>query len=170
MDIRTADMMTDTMMSNAMEGMMGNTPMDTLNTLGFSHVGDWRLEGNYLTYDLDPTYRDERGIYVFVINDTPVYLGACRSPRMTLGTRMDHYAKASRKFDTTESFINSKLRTELSNGNRVNIFFMSPTEEITYRGIKVDLIMGLERPIRDTITPDWNEELLDRRRAKRNSM
>jgi len=141
--------------------------LSKLTDMGFREAGHWELSGNFLSYRLSEEYNDKRGLYLFVVDNEPLYLGACRSPRTTISNRLNSYAKASRRYETTESFINSKLRNELKNGNHVTIYVLVPQKSFTYNGIELDPVVGLERPVRDKLNPIWNSELTDKRRAKR---
>ena len=49
-----------------------------------------------------------------------------------------------------------QIRACLEAGSTVLIFAIKPEQEISFNGLKVDLVKGLENPLIAILAPEWN--------------
>ena len=127
-----------------------------LSDYGFVEVGKWKLESGLksgITFELN-NFEKDRVIYAFLVNDEVKYVGICANTVTTLKDRLNRY-KMRQGAGTNERIAN-KIKECLKQGKVVKIFALKPESTLLYRGLKVDLIKGLENPLIEKLKPEWN--------------
>jgi len=127
-----------------------------LESYGFIEVGEWHLSNGKIKPRLDKL-GDKRVVYAFVVDDEVKYVGICDSPETTLKDRM-----GSQRYNKN---MPSLIKAVLEEKTVVKIFALVP-EEFEYKGLKADLVRGLEYPLIEQLNPKWNDELKKYRRYK----
>jgi len=129
----------------------------TLEQYGFIEVGEWHLSNSEIKPTLDKL-ANERVVYAFVVDDEVKYVGICDSPKTTLKKRM-----GSQRYNKC---MPNLIKKEKEAEKVVKIFALKP-EESEYKGLRVDLVRGLEYPLISQLNnPEWNEILSKYRRRK----
>ena len=129
----------------------------TLQQYGFIEVGKWHLNGEIKPKANLDKLADVRVVYTFVVEGEVKYVGICDSCKTTLKKRM-----GSQCFNKS---MPNLIKTALEADKVVKIFALV-TEEFEYKGLKVDLMRGLEYPLIKRMNPNWNDELRKYRRQK----
>ncbi len=127
-----------------------------LQEFGFIHVGDWNLDNNLksgIRYKLNDLER-VRAIYAFVVGKEVKYIGVCEVSRTTMKDRMSRYQ--NRQGSGNNKYIADLIKNQLQGGSTVQIFALSPTEIIDYKGLNIDIVKGLENPLVIKFNPEWN--------------
>lgn len=129
----------------------------TLHRYGFAKAGEWKKSKktkSHITFTLSKL-ANERVLYSFVVDGKPMYIGICENDKTTLEKRMNRYK--SRAGNGHNEQICSKIKKALVNKSKVEIFAVNPRNNLKYRGVKVDLIKGLENPFIVKFKPlSWN--------------
>jgi len=138
-----------------------------LENYGFRKAGRWKLKtglASGVTFELDD-FENDRVVYSFVVGDVPKYIGICEKDHTTLRDRMERYkylkggSKHSKKPSTNER-IAKNIRQSLNSGEDVDIFALKPRKSrfrYKHKGLKIDLVKGLENPLIKELDPEWNE-------------
>jgi len=132
-----------------------------LESYGFMEAGEWHLSESHRSKIEARLSRlaDERVVYAFVVNNEVKYVGICDSPNTLLKDRM-----SSHRFNKNMPDL---IRAALKQNRAVKIFALKP-EGVEYRGLKVDMVRGLEYPVIGRLEmPEWNKILSNYRRQKR---
>ena len=130
-----------------------------LESYGFVEAGKWHLaerRKSKIEARLS-RFADKRAVYAFVVDNEVKYIGICDNPETTLKKRM-----GSQRFNKNMPELIVKA---LKADEAVKIFALVP-EEFKYKGLKVDLVRGLEYPLIEQLNPKWNDELKKYRRQK----
>lgn len=130
-----------------------------LESYGFVEAGKWhRSERRKSKIEARLSgLADKRAVYAFVVDNEVKYIGICDNPETTLKKRM-----GSQRFNKNmPELIEKALKAD----EVVKIFALVP-EEFEYKGLKVDLVRGLEYPLIEQLNPKWNDELKKYRRQK----
>ncbi len=123
---------------------------------GFIKVGEWKLDGNLksgircILYEL----QDERVIYAYTINEEIKYVGVCDTTSTALKSRMNRYQ--SMIGGSTNERVAKLIQKALMEGKEVKIYAWKPESDIQFRGLKIDLVKGLENPLIQQAKPEWN--------------
>jgi len=130
-----------------------------LESYGFVEAGKWHPSGRRKSKIEARLSRlaDKRALYAFVVDNEVKYIGICDNPETTLKKRM-----ASQCFNKCMPELIEKA---LKANEVVKIFALVP-EEFEYKGLKVDLVRGLEYPLIEQLNSKWNDELKKYRRQK----
>jgi len=121
--------------------------------LGFKSVGEWLLKDGSLQFRLTQ-YGNERNIlYTFIVQGEVKYIG---KSTQTLTGRMNGYKNPG---PTQSTNIDKKARIEglLRKGIPVSIFVLVPKEEMSCRGMPINIAAGLEDNLIARIIPPWND-------------
>ena len=130
-----------------------------LESYGFVEAGNWHLaerRKGKIEARLS-RFTDKRAVYAFVVDNGVKYIGICDNPETTLKKRM-----GSQRFNKD---MPKRIEKVLNADGVVKIFALVP-EEFEYKGLKVDLVRGLEYPLIEQLNPKWNVELKKYRRQK----
>jgi hypothetical protein len=130
-----------------------------LKRLQFSKAGMWVPTSKYkgIRFVLCK-YENDRVIYAFVCNGMVKYIGICQAGQTTLSMRMGYYSsQTSRNGENTNTRIRDKINWEFYRGNDIVIWALKPTAK-KWRGIEIDLVMGLENSLLEQMTPEWNTQ------------
>ena len=127
-----------------------------LKNYGFVKVGRWKLNENIksgIDFELNDL-EEERVVYAFVVDGKVKYIGICE--KKTLKDRMNDY-KLLRGGDA-DNRIAEKIKNHLKNEITVEIFALKPKSGLIrqYKGLDVDLVGGLKRPLIEELDPEWN--------------
>lgn len=128
-----------------------------LAEIGFREVGEWALDENlksgvrFLVNEL----HNERVIYAYTVDGEVRYIGVCDKTTTTLKDRMGRYQ--SRAGSGTNKRIAELIKECLVEGRVVKILALKPDTEIELKGLKVDLVKGLENPLIRKVRPVWNK-------------
>ncbi len=129
--------------------------MDLL-TLGFREVGECNLDKDLksgVRFHINHL-RDERVIYAYTVDGVVKYVGVCDSTKTTLKGRMARYQGMMGA--GTNKRITGLIRKCLTEGQEVKILAWKPETSLGFKGLKVDLVKGLENPLIQEIEPEWN--------------
>ena len=135
------------------------TPKDTqqiqaLLDIGFEAIGVWVLDGDSIKPTLTKHSASKKVLYAFVSENTVLYIG---KTIRTLRQRLYGYTKPGVS-QSTNIKNNKKIKDLLKQGEKVKIFVFAPKEnEMTYKGISVNLAAGLEDNLIALIQPLWND-------------
>lgn len=127
-----------------------------LAEIGFREVGEWTLDENlksgvrFLINEL----HNERAIYAYTVDGEARYIGVCDSTTTTLKDRMRRYQGMMGA--GTNKRIAELIKGCLLEGKVVKILALKPDTEIEFKGLKVDLVKGLENPLIRKVRPVWN--------------
>ncbi|MBU2009855.1 MAG: GIY-YIG nuclease family protein [Chloroflexi bacterium] len=119
-------------------------------------------------------------MYAVVSGNDVKYVGICEADTRTLKKRMNSYrsSRATKSKTSTNRRVREGIREILAGGSEVKVFALDPSTReptpITYKGIEVDLVKGLENPLTRRFNPEWNrrsprvlDEHKERREARR---
>ncbi|MHC1611594.1 MAG: GIY-YIG nuclease family protein [Candidatus Methanospirareceae archaeon] len=127
-----------------------------LDNYGFVEVGKWKLKEHLksgVAFELY-SFKEERVVYAFVIDDEAKYIGVCDNTSTTLKNRMSRYQ--SLQGAGANERIANKIKDCLKRGKAVEIFALKPESTLQYKGLNVDLVKGLENPLIERLKPEWN--------------
>ena len=96
---------------------------------------------------------EQRVIYAYTVDGEAKYIGICEKVRTTLKERMMRYQG---RVGGTNRRITDLIKDCLTEGKKVKILALGPTEEMEFRGLKIDLVKGLENPLLQEVMPEWN--------------
>jgi len=132
-----------------------------LESYGFMEAGEWDLSERHKSKVEARLSRlaDERAVYAFVVDNEVKYVGICDSPNTLLKDRM-----SSQRFNKKMPDL---IRAALGQKRAVKIFALKP-EKVEHKGLRVDMVRGLEYPVIERLEiPEWNRILFNYRRQKR---
>ena len=114
-----------------------------LEELGFEHAATWSLDQDLLSITYH-NHQDTSGLlYAFVSNQIVRYVGVTER---TFLNRMYGYRMPGRG-QATNIRVNSQITQLLLEGASVRVYCLSGTEEVFYRGIRINLPAGIENPL-----------------------
>ncbi|MBF9034596.1 hypothetical protein HKCCE2091_10115 [Rhodobacterales bacterium HKCCE2091] len=116
---------------------------------GFTYGADWVLENGNPT--LDRPAPAEPGVYVFVLEDSAVYVGVTRRP---LAARMADYRRGP-VGQRTSSRIKALIASHLADGHSIRVLFAVPGQS-EWNGLPVEIAAGLEAGLISDLLPAWN--------------
>jgi len=130
-----------------------------LSNFGFQEVGkctlDKGLKSGVRFHVVE--MRDDRVIYAYIVDGGVKYIGICDSIGITLRDRMSRYQGMTG--NGTNLKIALLIKGCLQHGKVVKILAWKPDTEIGFKGLKVDLVKGLENPLIQELRPEWNTKL-----------
>ena len=132
-----------------------------LESYGFMEAGEWDLSERHKSKIEARLSRlaDERVVYAFVVDNEVKYVGICDSLNTVLKDRM-----SSQRFNKEMPHL---IETTLKENRAVKIFALKP-EQVEYKGLRVDMVRGLEYPVIERLEiPEWNRILSNYKRQKR---
>jgi len=131
-----------------------------LNNYGFIEVGECKTKNSLkskVAFEIH-NLKEKRVVYAFVVDDKAKYIGICAKPKITLKDRMGRYQ--SMTGDSTNERIAGEIKKCLKRGKAVKIFALKPESSLLrkgfYKGLKVDLVKGLENPLFESLDLKWN--------------
>ena len=127
-----------------------------LSNYDFVEAGKWKLKGNLksgITFELY-SFKEERVIYAFVVNNEVKYIGICDNNATTLTDRMRRYKGL--QGGSTNKRIAKEIKKYLTQRKTVKIFVLKPKLSYQYKSLDVDFVKGLENPLINELKPDWN--------------
>ena len=126
---------------------------------GFQKVGDCTLDESLKSGVRFGVARlsDERVIYAYSVDGEMKYIGICESTTTTLKDRMSRYQGMIG--NGTNLKIALSIKDCLRHGKKVEILAWKPDTEIEFKGLKVDLVKGLENPLIQQVRPEWNVKM-----------
>jgi hypothetical protein len=119
---------------------------------GFNRVGCWSAVPGSDEMMLDAVAPKEPGVYVHVVNGSIMYVG---SAQRGLSRRMNHYCRT--KSMRTAYRIRQNILAALADGLVVEVYMLVPTpDELSYHGLPIDIIAGVEEGLIRAVRPLWN--------------
>lgn len=121
--------------------------MQKLNKLGFKNIGNWQLTDRIksgVEFNSTHDLLNARCIYAFVVNEKVKYVGICEKDTTNLKDRLKRYQH--RNGNGQNHRIIEVIKNELTN-REVHIYALSPSGNIDYNGIQIDLVKGLENTL-----------------------
>ncbi len=100
---------------------------------------------------------DDRVIYAFSVDSEVKYIGICESIYTTLKDRMSRYQGMIG--NGTNLKIALCIKDCLRHGKTVEILAWKPDTKIEFKGLKIDLVKGLETPLIRSVKPEWNTKV-----------
>jgi len=129
-----------------------------LEQIGFVQVGEWRIDRNLksqVRFHLT-AFQDTRAIYAYLVGGSLKYIGVCHTTNTTLGKRLARYQNMTG--GGTNERIAGLIRAALLGGETVAIYGWAPPKKMTYNGLPIDLVNGLENPLIALLRPEWNRQ------------
>ena len=135
-----------------------------LSEYGFVEAGSCALDSRLksgVRFTLN-RHQSDRVLYAFVVDDEVKYIGACDDTKTCFSDRMSRYQGIMGA--GTNARVVGFMREVLDPGKaqpsakvpRVRVFAWHPQERVTVKGLNVDLVMGLEKPLIERFKPEWN--------------
>src|SRR4030042_5332145 len=131
-----------------------------LESYGFVEAGEWHPSERHKGKIVATLTKlaDKRVVYAFVVDDEVKYVVLCDSPNTTLKDRMDS--------QRSNKEMPRLIKQALDRQRVVKIFALNPNQ-VEYKGLRVDMVRGLEYPVIDRLgIPEWNTRLSNYRRQK----
>ncbi len=126
--------------------------LNKLIQIGFKKVGNWTLNDNALSLQIDAEASSKNVLYSFVVDGEPKYVG---KTTQTLKKRMYGYEKPSPTQST--NIRNNRLITDdLKAGSVVELFVLPDHGLLHFGDFHVNLAAGLEDSIVRKLAPEWN--------------
>ena len=122
----------------------------------FVEAGEWWLKPEVksgITFSLG-ALKEDRVLYAFVVGSELKYIGICEKYSTTLNDRMRRYQ--SQAGAGTNERVARRIKAALESGGTVKIWALKPPTSMSYRGLHVDLVKGLENPLIEMFAPPWN--------------
>jgi hypothetical protein len=123
--------------------------------LGFREIGECKLDEELesgVRFRVNEMY-DERVVYAFTIDGEVKYIGICEKTKTTLKERMMRYQG---RVGSTNKRIAESIKDCLMDGKKVRILALKPDTGIEFKGLRIDLVKGLENPLIQEAVPEWN--------------
>ena len=117
---------------------------------GFARVGAWRLTAAGDGIVLDGEAERLAGVYAYVVDGRVHYIG---SAQRVLHNRFRRYITSQTM--RTSMRVRGEIIACLTQGNIVEIFALVPPK-LSWRGLPVDLVAGLEEGLIRSMRPSWN--------------
>jgi hypothetical protein len=132
--------------------MAGQEPTlsEVLLNGGFTHVGEWKLDGSGQII-LDAKAPTDPGVYAFVRDNVVVYVGLTLNG---ISARMGHYRRGHAR-QKTSARVNKLIGEALNRGHRVLVLIARPPNS-QWGGFPVNTAAGLEVSLIAKIRPEWN--------------
>jgi hypothetical protein len=127
-----------------------------LSEFGFQKVGKCALDESLnsgVRFRINEL-GNERVVYAYTVDDEVKYIGVCDSTGTTLKDRMSRYQGMVGA--GTNERIAELIKECLRQGKEVEILAWKPDTEVEFKGLKVDLVKGLENPLIQGLRPEWN--------------
>jgi hypothetical protein len=124
--------------------------------VGFLKVGEWKLNGVNLNCEL--TEKDPRGslLCAFTSGERMLFL---EYSRWSLEASLDAYIHTDHRYAATFQPANRRVRERIINmledGFPVEIWAFHPEEETHFKGLRVDLALGLYDSLVKVLAPEW---------------
>jgi len=114
--------------------------LQKLIDLGFELVGKWRLRLDQLSFQISQYQEKKNILYAFVESGKILYIG---KSTQTLYQRMNGY-KNPGPTQSTNINNHSRIKENLEQNKRIEIYVFVQNDDLIYRGVKVNLAAGLE--------------------------
>lgn len=124
--------------------------VEQLECAGFTPAASWRLTAEG-ALEADSPLSKAPGVYAFSIEGVVQYVGLAT---MGLAKRLYFYARPGSSQRTSQR-LHTKLKAELAAGRGITIHTATP-EDLTWNGLPVSGVAGLEFGIIQTFQPPWN--------------
>lgn len=126
--------------------------MNRLLNMGFIHIGNWKLNGDIIQYNLTTHQKEKNVLYCFASNGEIMYIG---KTTMQLIKRMYGYQKPGTS-QRTNIRINDKIRTLLTKNQPLEILILIDSGLLKYSDFRINLAGGLEDTLIYELNPSWN--------------
>lgn len=123
-----------------------------LRSLGFMEMGSWEPHQGRIRFNLELSTGNTSVLYAFCINEEVMYLG---KTTRSLMQRMQNYQTPGVS-QATNIRNNGLIMEAIEAGKTVMILGLEENGELTYRGVEVSLIDGLEPVLIKRLKPSWN--------------
>jgi hypothetical protein len=138
--------------------------LSLLISLGFRRVGEWHDRTGALDFAIPTEVRAvEKSLYAFVVGSQVLYLGKAKGPFVG---RMNLYRRPGSS-QSTNKRINPLIAKFVCDKKTVAIYHFEPTEEVAFKGIRLNIAAGLEDPLIECISPTWNMHGIGKRPTHR---
>ncbi|MBW0158731.1 GIY-YIG nuclease family protein [Sedimentimonas flavescens] len=139
---------------------MAKMTREDLIATGFIVIGEWRVEGDQLTYQTQqpaPSVESaamevSNALYAFVDKDTVLYVG---KTSRSLKKRFKTYCRPG-ETQRTNLKNNANIREAIAKGARIEILAFTPVDLLRYGEFEINLAAGLEDSLIRLIDPPWN--------------
>lgn len=132
--------------------MMDKPPMDRLLEIGFERAGEWSLEGEEPTVDLERYANAANVLYAFISHREVLYIG--RSGR-SLRLRMSGYENGGPPRSMREKN-RERIIAMLLIEQPVLLYAMPDPGNLHYGSFRVNLAAGLQHSLIEALAPPWN--------------
>ena len=123
-----------------------------LRKAGFKKCAAWSLDDSGKPQVLG-SLPPEPGVYLFVVGSKIHYVGKADD---SLQKRLRRYAGAMRR-DERSRPVHKGIDKELASGRCVDIYAFPQANRLhQQKGLPLDLVVGLEAGLIETLDPDWN--------------
>ena len=120
---------------------------------GFVRAGAWQMVAGVFQRESADTLPAKPGVYAYVVDGRVCYVG---SAQRGLRTRLRHYeiAKTLRTVHRVRTEI-MNLIADAKHAHKVEIFIFVP-EPLYWRGLPIDMVLGVEEGLIRELRPIWN--------------
>jgi hypothetical protein len=129
-----------------------------LEEIGLLCVGEWRIDRglkSQVRFSLT-RFQEARAVYAYMVGSSLKYIGVCHTTNTTLAKRLARYQGMTG--GGTNKRVAGLIRAALLHGDIVTIHAWAPPNDITYKGLLVDLVNGLENPLIALLRTEWNRQ------------
>jgi|tagenome__1003787_1003787.scaffolds.fasta_scaffold20534131_2 hypothetical protein len=126
-------------------------PVAFLHDLGFEEVGNWSLVDGLPCCTIVRHGAESGILYAFISQSTVLYVG--KSVR-TLARRMYGYQNPG-ETQRTNRANNDNIKKHLAKST-VGVLALVATDEMFYRGVRINIAAGLEDELIKRLRPLWN--------------
>lgn len=140
--------------------MSNDLNVETLYAIGFQRAAQWKLDNDFLFYEIDlsdedrlkPLFDVGNALYAFCNGHNVLYIG---KTTRSLKRRMIGYCKPG-KTQATNLRCSEKIRVAIANGEEIIILAFAPTNQLQFVGFEINLAAGLEDALIRQFSPAWN--------------
>lgn len=127
--------------------------LDLIISVGFRCVGRWHVGDSGLDFSIESEARNaKKSLYAFVQDSEVLYIGKVAGAFVR---RMNGYRRPGTT-QRTNLRVNPLLVQFVGTKKEVSIYHFQPPEEVRFRNIPLNIAAGLEDPLIETISPQWN--------------
>jgi hypothetical protein len=125
--------------------------MDLLHQAGFVLLGEWIGHDEGIKLNFTPA-KDAATVYAFIVDGELKYIGLTQN---CFRVRMSGYrnGKATQR---TNIRVRGLIRAALDSGSKVQVLAVAPNEEMQWRGLPINVAVGLEAGLIKKLKPIWN--------------
>ena len=122
---------------------------------GFVSIGRWRVENGEAVFAGEAP--KERGVYAFIFNGEVVYVGCAQDG---LSSRMRSYRRNQLRQESRRP-VHAAVAEAIWNAREIEVLAIRGPDDISWNGMPIDVIAGLEEGLIRRLSPIWNRRGVD---------